>query len=224
MRRNGLVPGYPGMKPPNAGRRFPPEPLTQAEILALLGGFGRGSCGRRNRALTVLLWRTGLRISEALALYPRDVDFAAGTVRVMHGKGDRSRLVGVDPQALAVVQLWMADRPRLGLTGRHPLFCKVDIRWRGEPTHPAVYRQMLKDAAQRAGIEKRVHPHGLRHTHAFELSMEGTPLNVIKAQLGHRSIATTERYINHLAPAHVVAAMQARSWPTEGTENGTPAL
>jgi integrase/recombinase XerD len=209
---SGLRRGYPGMKPPNAGRRFPPEPLTRAEALALLGGFGRGPCGQRNRALCVLLWRSGLRISEALALYPRDVDTDAGTVRVRRGKGGKYRLIGVDAQALAVVQLWMAARAKLGLTGRQPLFCKVDARYRGGAMNAAYYRDALKRAAARAGIEKRVHPHGLRHTHAFELSLEGVPLNVIKAQLGHSSLATTERYINHLAPAQVVAAMQAREW------------
>ena len=49
--------------------------------------------------------------------------------------------------------------------------------------------------ARRAGIEKRVHPHGLRHTHAAELAFEGAPMNLIEAQLGHSSLATTSRYL-----------------------------
>jgi integrase/recombinase XerD len=60
--------------------------------------------------------------------------------------------------------------------------------------------------ARRAGIEKRVHPHGLRHTHAAELALEGQPMNLIQAQLGHSSLATTSRYLAHIAPAELVHA------------------
>jgi len=65
---------------------------------------------------------------------------------------------------------------------------------------------------QRAGIEKRVHAHGLRHTHAAELALEGKAMNLIQAQLGHSSLATTSRYLAHIAPAELVKAMQARMW------------
>jgi integrase len=57
-----------------------------------------------------------------------------------------------------------------------------------------------------------VHPHGLRHTHASELRQEGVDLGIIGKQLGHASIATTARYIDHLCPQAVVDAMQARQW------------
>jgi integrase len=70
----------------------------------------------------------------------------------------------------------------------------------------------VKRLAAKAGIEKRVHPHGLRHTHAAELAREGVPMNVIQAQLGHSSLATTSRYLAHVAPQHVVEAMKAREW------------
>jgi integrase len=208
----GLRMGYPGVKPPNAGKRYPPEPLTRAEVLKLLNGCGRGPCGLRNRALIVVLWRSGLRISEALALHPRDLDVSAGILRVRRGKGGKARPVGIDPQALAVVEQWLAARAKLGVARGAPLFCKVDRRVRGGSVRPQYVRTMLGRAAANAGIEKRVHPHGLRHTHAFELSLEGVPIKVIQQQLGHSSLATTDRYINHLAPAQVVAAMQARTW------------
>lgn len=67
-------------------------------------------------------------------------------------------------------------------------------------------------AEAKAGIEKRVHPHGLRHTHAAELAREGTPLNLIQAQLGHESLATTDKYLRHIAPEELVKAMKARIW------------
>ena len=65
---------------------------------------------------------------------------------------------------------------------------------------------------RKAGIERRVHPHALRHSFAFELASEGTPLHIIQCQLGHSSVATTDRYIRHLNPSAVVEAMKSRVW------------
>ncbi len=66
--------------------------------------------------------------------------------------------------------------------------------------------------ARRAGILKRVHAHGLRHTHAAQLRAEGVDIAVIKRQLGHSSIVTTVRYLDHLNPVAVVEAMRGRVW------------
>ncbi len=63
-----------------------------------------------------------------------------------------------------------------------------------------------------AGIEKRVHAHGLRHTHAAELAREGVPINVIQAQLGHSDLGTTSRYLAHIAPQELIEQMQKREW------------
>lgn len=202
-----------GQEPRNKGRTFPPEPLSRREMLALLGQFPSGACGERNRALVVLLWRTGLRIAEALALYPKDVDLDRGQVAVLHGKGDRARIVGLDPAAAAMLNPWLARRRQLGLDGSHPLFCVVSSPTTGRSLHAAYVRNMVKDAAKRAGIEKRVHPHGLRHTHAFELADERIDLRLIRRQLGHGNLAVTARYIEHLNPFEVVEAIRARPWP-----------
>jgi integrase len=64
----------------------------------------------------------------------------------------------------------------------------------------------------RAGIDKRVHPHGFRHTHAVELVAEGAPVNVISRQLGHANSSVTARYLDHVAPAAVIETMQRRTW------------
>jgi site-specific recombinase XerD len=77
---------------------------------------------------------------------------------------------------------------------------------------------MLKHRAAEAGITKRVHPHGLRHTMAFEMLMEGEPLGVIRDQLGHSELETTMRYLDHLAPAAAIKAMHARPSPAFGLE------
>lgn len=82
----------------------------------------------------------------------------------------------------------------------------------GQPVHSAYVRALLPRLARRAGIDKRVHAHGLRHTHAAELALEGKPMNLIQAQLGHASLATTSSYLAHIAPAQLIEAMRARTW------------
>ena len=90
---------------PKPRRRFPAEVLTDPEVRALLDACGGPyhPVALRNRALIALMYRAGLRVSEALALSPKDVDLATGVVRVLHGKGDVSRTVGLDAGACAVV-------------------------------------------------------------------------------------------------------------------------
>ncbi len=190
-------------------RRLPPEVLTDAEVCALMRVCGRHApTGVRNRALIALLYRTGLRISEALSLYPKDLELDDGVVRVLRGKGGKSRTVGVDPGASAIIERWLDARSPLGLNGRHPVFCTLH----GQPMADAYVRVMLKRLAARAGIEKRVHAHGLRHTHAAQLRAEGVDIAIISRQLGHSSITTTARYLDHLAPTAVIEAMRRREW------------
>ena len=164
--------------------------------------------GVRNRALLVLLYRAGCRISEALRLRPKDLDRAAGTVTVLRGKGETRRTIGLDPGAFAVVERWFDVRAKLGIGGRSAIICTL----KGKPLASAYVRALRPRLARRAGIEKCVHVHGLRHTHAAELALEGHPMNLIQAQLGHTSLATTSRYLAHIAPAQLIAAMRERTW------------
>lgn len=198
-----------GTPPPNKGRTYPAEILTDAEVQALLRGCSvRAPTGIRNRALIAVMYRAGLRIAEALALLAKDIDPAAGTIRVRHGKGDKARTVGIDAGAVALVQLWLESRQHLGLPTKAPLFCTLH----GTSLKAPYVRELLRRLATKAGIEKRVHPHGLRHTMAAQLAAEGVPLPIIQRQLGHSSAATTSRYLDHLAPQQVIEAMRRRNW------------
>lgn len=207
-----------GVAPPNKGKRYPVEVLTRGEANRLLGACSaRSATGLRNRAMIVVMYRAGLRVAEACSLYPRDVDPDAGTINIRAGKGAQQRIVGLDAQAMAVVARWIERRTKLGFTGRQPLFCTLrrGHSW-GKATNPSYLRELLPELAAKAGIDKRVHPHGLRHTHASELSLEGTPVNLIRQQLGHKDLGTTQRYIDHIAPAQIVHAIQARpAWTDE---------
>jgi integrase/recombinase XerD len=208
------LPGHrAGEHPPNYGRRFPAEVLNAHEISRLIEACPRrGPAGLRNRALIVILWRGGLRSAEALALELRDVDRDAGTITIRHGKGNRRRVVGLDPSAFAVIEAWLAARTRLGVPRGAPVFCTITSGNVGRELGAPYWREAIKRLGVRAGIEKRVHSHGLRHTHAVELMREGVPLLVISRQLGHSSLATTQRYLDHLEPGEVVSRMQARTW------------
>ncbi len=193
----------------STSRRRPPEVLSEAEAIALIKACStRAPTGVRNRALIAVLWRSGLRISEALALELRDVDLEAGTVRVRHGKGDRSRTVGLDEQTSALVARWLDRRRQLGPGARAPIFCTLA----GGRIDSSYVRRLLPRLAARAGIQRRVHAHGLRHTYAAELAREGTAINVIRDALGHTSLAVTDRYLRDVAPTHVIDTMRARRW------------
>ncbi len=88
------------------------------------------------------------------------------------------------------------------------MFCTLQ----GKTLQTRYVRTLLPRLARKAGIAKRVHAHGLRHTHAAELAAEGVPPNQIQRQLGHASLATTSRYLDHIAPQDLVDAMRRREW------------
>ena len=112
---------------------------------------------------------------------------------------------------MAIISRWVDHRSALRVGRRAPLFCTLQ----GGELKQSYVRTMLNRMAERTGIDKRVHPHGLRHTMAFELMMEGVPVPIIQRQLGHASLATTDRYLRHLAPADVVEVMQQREWTVD---------
>jgi len=191
------------------GKTYPVEILTPDEVRMLAAECSTtSSYGIRDRALIVLLYRTGVRISEALALCPKDINFEIGSVVVLHGKGNRMRTVGIDPGANPHIEAWLDRRDALDVPTGAPVFCSM----KGKPMSAARVSQLLHELAHRAGIEKRVHPHGFRHTHAYELMMEGIPMPIIQRQLGHVSLATTDRYLSHIAPKQVIETMGKREW------------
>jgi site-specific recombinase XerD len=187
------------------GRKFPPEVLSEAEVRALMAGCSkRVPTGVRNRALLALLWRSGLRISEALALKPSDFDGSA--VRVANGKGGKYRTVGINEEASALVARWMEVRASRGIGGRSTVFCTLS----GGPVAPRYVRNLLRRLARKAGIERRVNPHAFRHTLASELVAEGVNVVQIQHVLGHASLDGTAHYLRRIAPAELVELMSQR--------------
>jgi len=208
--------------PANKGQKYPAEPLTPDEARRVIGAItGSGPLAVRNRALVALLWRSGLRVGEALALRPSDVDERAGTLNVREGKGRKARVAVIDGEALGHLRAWLEVRRRAGINGRAPIFCTLangqgprgaGVRRAGLPLDSSYVRRLLPKLGEAAGIEKRVHAHGLRHSHATELVAAGVPLHVIAGQLGHASTATTDTYLAKIAPAERIAAMRGAGW------------
>ena len=146
-------PGYHrGRVPPNKGKTYPVEILTPDEVRALAAQCSTTSnFGIRHRALIVLLYRTGLRIGEALALRPKDINLEIGSVTVLHGKGDRLRTVGIDPGANRHIEVWLERRQTLAPPRGAPLFCT----FKGGPMNASHVRSLLRTLAGRAGIENQ---------------------------------------------------------------------
>jgi site-specific recombinase XerD len=177
------------------GIRYPADPPTVDEIVAVMRHTGDDRHRWRPRAMIVVLWRAGLRIQEALALAEHDLDPRRGSILVRTGKGGRRREVGMDEWGWEQLRRWLTKRAELPVG---PLFCVIDGPTRGRPWSAAAVRSEFRRVAARAGVRRRFAPHQVRHAHALELAREGVPLNIIQRQLGH----TKPRHDQHLSAGH----------------------
>jgi integrase len=128
------MPGYHAGRPPgNKGRRYPADPPTVDEIVAVLRHTAEDPHGFRIRAMIVVLWRAGLRVQESLALAEHDLDPRRGSLLVRRGKGGRRREVGMDDWGWELLRPWLTARTELPAG---PLFCIIDGRTRGRAWGP----------------------------------------------------------------------------------------
>ena len=179
---------HAGRPPRNKGIRYPADPPTVEEIIAVMRTAGESVHGRRLRGLIVVLWRAGLRICEALALAETDLD----------------------DWAFEQLAPWLTTRVQLPVG---PLFCVVNAPTRGRPWPAAAARTELRRVARQAGVRRRFAPHQLRHAHAVEMAREGVPLIVIPRQLGHTNLGVTSIYLQGVDSAEIVDTVHARRAP-----------
>ena len=174
----------PKLKDDLAERILPEE--TVLKILAL-------EPNQRNKAIIRVLYSAGLRVSELCALYWRDVRERddAGQLCVF-GKGGKTRYV------LLTRGTWEAIAAGREGSGDHlPVFrARKSVR----PLSPSQVRRIVYAAAKRAGVDKRVSPHWLRHCHGSHALDRGAAVHLVQATLGHSSVATTGRYL-HARPS-----------------------
>jgi site-specific recombinase XerD len=211
-RSPATMPGYlAGRAPHNKGMQYPPDPPRAEEIVLVMRQAGHERHGLRIRALIAVLWRGGLRISEALALNETDIDERRGSLLIRHGKGDKRREAGMDQFGFEQVAAWLAHRVSLP---PGPLFCVIDGPTRGRRWSATAARAELRARAVDAGVRRRFAPHQLRHAHAVELAREGVAINIIQRQLGHTDLGTTSTYLQGIDPSEIIDAVRSRRQPT----------
>jgi site-specific recombinase XerD len=160
-----------------------PVVLSPEEVLQFLGCVG----STKHRAILTTCYAAGLRISEAIHLKPTDIDSQRMVIRVEQGKGQKDRYVMLSPQLLETLRsYWRAMRPKGWLF-------EGDVS--GQPINRSSVELACQKARRLSGIRKPITPHSLRHGFAVHLLESGTDVRTIQLLLGHRSLATTAKYL-----------------------------
>ncbi len=195
-----------GVRSPKARRKLP-QVLDVDQVAALVEIEGDEPETVRDRALMELLYSSGLRVSELCAVRWRDLDLNDGMLRVVSGKGGKTRIVPVGSRAIAALNaLHELDMPQSG-----------DPLWRGrngQPITPGAVRARIKRRAKEQGVWQRVYPHLLRHSCASHLLESSGDLRAVQELLGHADIGTTQIYTHldfqHLARVYDAAHPRAK--------------
>jgi len=157
-RSPATLPGFhAGHAPGNKGLRYPADPPKVEEIVAVMRAAGDGAHGRRLRGLIAILWRSGLRIQEALALTEGDLDQRGGALLVRRGKGGRRREVGMDAWGWEQLEPWLDMRRELPVG---PLFCVINGTTRGRHWSPAAARAARSSSSRSSSTSAGSTPAG----------------------------------------------------------------
>lgn len=182
-----------------------PAVLTAEEVERFFQAIGL----LRHRAVLMLCYGSGLRISEACGLQISDIDSARMLVRVREGKGGRDRFSVLSHRMLTILrEYWLIERPQKWL---------FPTTRPDEHIHPHAIQHICRDATRIADIPKRVTPHLLRHSFATHLLENGADTRVIQVLLGHRRIETTARYtaVTPRSLASVVSPLDQNATPVK---------
>jgi integrase/recombinase XerD len=193
--------------------------LTQQEARQILERVDPSTpLGSRDRAILEVFYATGVRKEELRGLVTGDLNLSDGLLRITLGKGARDRVVPLGAVAVASLQSYLSQaRPKL-LSSSHT--DRLFISYRGNPLDPHTLGSLVKKHAKAAQIKKLVTPHVWRHTCATHLVQNQANLRHVQDLLGHRSLATTERYlrltITDLKEAHTKFHPREKEQPVRG--------
>jgi integrase/recombinase XerD len=182
------------------GKRELPDILTDQEEKSLLDVFNpRYPTSCRNRVMILLALSTGMRVGDIISLQWSDIELDSGRTHVKLGKGKKDRVIFIKPEVLSdMVDLSAKmDRERSGL---------VFSTLKGKPVQSQYLRRMIGEKAKKAGIEKRVYFHLLRHSYLSKLYGRTMDIRLVQEVAGHSDISTTQIY-THVSGADVKAAM-----------------
>lgn len=177
---------------PRQGRKLP-DTLSHEEVMQLIGAIDRSKPeGERNRAMLMVLYACGLRVSELVSLRLTDLHFSEEFIRV-RGKGDKERLVPISPIAAEQVTRYI-ELVRVHTEPKPEHQDTLFLNRRGAKLSRNMVFIIIKNLAQVVGIHKQISPHTFRHSFATVLVENGANLRAVQAMLGHASITTTEIY------------------------------
>jgi integrase/recombinase XerD len=180
---------------PKVGRSLP-RSLTEEEVEALLAAPAVADpLGHRDRTMLEVLYATGLRVSELVNLTLAQVNLNQGVLRIV-GKGDRERLIPLGEEAVQWVQQFLHG-PRIEILLERQTDYLFPTR-RGDRMTRQAFWHIIKRYARKAGVEKELSPHTLRHAFATHLLNHGADLRVVQMLLGHSDLSTTQIY-THVA-------------------------
>lgn len=192
-----------------------PSVFSIGEIQGILNSITLSVSGIRNRALIAIMFAGGLRVSEAINLMPSDIDKNKNEILIRNGKGGKTRRVGLLPDLLPALQHWMEKRKALGFNGKEAIFCTFSNGTNGmskqlqtgEAISSDYVRGFLARLQKKMKLDKRLHSHSFRHSHASFLMEAGKRLNTISAQLGHSSCSTTDKYLAKISSKELSEAL-----------------
>ena len=179
-----------GIRAPKAGRPLP-KALSVEATQRLLDNKAEGIAATRDRAMFELLYSSGLRRAELIALDAADgrLDLKQSEVTVT-GKGAKTRTVPIGAKARDALRAWLEVRNQLARPNEKALF----VGSRGRRISPAVVGSRLAAWGRASGVQERVHPHMLRHSFATHVLQSSQDLRAVQEMLGHSSISTTQIY------------------------------
>jgi len=189
------------MSSPSVGRALPkPIPINQVRLLLEQPNKLSTAEAKRDRAMLELLYASGMRISELVALNLGDVNMEGDYYVRCFGKGNKERIIPLYEQiALTVKQYIEETRPKLAHDRKdEALF----LNPRGERLTRQGFWQKLKEYAKSAGLDTQISPHTLRHSFATHMLSGGADLRSVQELLGHANISTTQVY-THLTTEHI---------------------
>ena len=173
---------------PKIARKLP-DVLSTREIDMIIESIATQTVkGKRDSAMLEVLYSCGLRVTELVSLRIGDLFFGEGFVRVI-GKGDKQRIVPISDVARSKIEIYLEVRVAKD-RGEDVLF----LNNRGAKLTRVMIFTILKQSAQRAGIDKAISPHTFRHSFATHLLEGGASIRQVQEMLGHESITTTEIY------------------------------
>ncbi|MBU1010952.1 MAG: site-specific integrase [Bacteroidetes bacterium] len=173
------------LKRPRREKKIPVV-LSQSEAASLINT----PRNFKHRAILCLAYVSGLRLSEVLSLKLADIDSGRKLIRVIRGKGNKSREVNIPDQLIAQLREYYRYY--------HPKSFLFESLAPGKPYSATSFRNIINQAAVKAGIKKKLSPHVLRHSFATHMLERGLNLKQLQLMLGHNSLKTTSIYL-HLA-------------------------